>query len=505
MSASQFAPNNSKTALFKYILPHVPYLLLRSSAHLLGFSDSSQYWDLKAAVTVSFLRSVLATPRNPPETIERVQWIANKPTAVGADTWCVPVTYNPSADFSGEALIRAAIVALGGEEASILPAPPAELTGEWVSSRSTPDTAAATPATYPALLADTPEKDIVVLYLHGGAYCLGDPHSHRHAVVRLCRTAKCRAFVPRYRLAPQSPFPGPVLDALVSYLFLLYPPPGSLHTATPADKIVFAGDSAGGGLVLALLLLLQEFQRKGVRICWYGQEVTAPPPAGVACSSAWCETARSFGTLASFPAGSEDTCQTYDILPSSDADHFYLESPAWNKQLRKERGMTQLYAPDALMAHPLVSPLLSDKWEKDTKVYLSTGDECLRDSNLYLAHRLREAGADVRLEWYAGMPHVFPALLGHLEVARLAWEGMGAFVRHVTGVEVKEGDELWGAWKWHPKTLRKEIVPEESLKCHGLEFEQVKEMVRTAIVRYRELALAKEKEREEAGVVMAKI
>jgi acetyl esterase/lipase len=503
---SQFvAPGGSKTALFKFILPHVPNLLWHSGAHLLRFSDSSQYWDLKAALTISFLNSVLTTPRNPPETIEQVQRTTTKPTAVAADAWCVPVTYNPSPDFSGEALIRAAIVALGGEEAAILPAPPAELTGEWVSSRSTPDTA--TPATYPALLADTPEKDVVVLYLHGGAYFLGDPHSHRSSVVRLCRTAKCRAFVPRYRLAPQSPFPGPLLDALVSYLFLLYPPPGSLHTATSADKIVFAGDSAGGGLALCLLLLLQEFQRKGVRIHWYGQEVTAPPPAGVACSSPWCETGRAFGALASFPAGSEDTCQIYDILPSSDgsASHFYLESPAWNKQLRKERGMTQLYAPDALMAHPLVSPLLSEKWEKDTKVYISTGDECLRDSNLYLAHRLKEAGADVRLEWYAGMPHVFPAIVGHLEVAALAWEGMGGFVRHVTGFEEKDGDPLWGAWKWHPKTLLKEIVSDELLKCHGLEFEQVKEMVRTSIVKFRELALANEKEREGAEVVMAKI
>ncbi|KAA8912977.1 Alpha/Beta hydrolase protein [Sphaerosporella brunnea] len=482
--------DTSKTAMLKLVLPHVPHLLLRSSAHLLRLSSTSQYWDFKSTLTVEFIRSMLATPANPPVPIEKHQRHTTKPTPVAANTWCVPINYSPSEDFDGEARIRDAIVALGGEEDAILVTPAAELSGEWISYRSSP-LPSNTPNVpdYPALLANTEEKEAVVLYLHGGAYCLCDPHTHRPAVARLCKSTKTRAFVPRYRLAPQSAFPGPLLDALVSYLFLLYPPPGSLHDPIPAEKIVFAGDSAGGNLSLSLLLLTQYFKRAGIPVSWYGRSVSVPLPAGVAGSSAWCEISRCFGSLASFPQGSEDTCQPSDYLPCAveSAKVGFAESPGWNEQLRKEKGMTQLYAPDKLMAHPLVSPLLSETWDKEVPVYLSIGDERLRDSNLFLAHRLLEAGVPTRFEWYEGMPHVFPAILMHTEAARQAWEGMAGFVCHATGVETKSAQEMWGAWKWHPKTLQRTAVEAEELKCYDLEFHQVREMVRTAIVRFREL------------------
>lgn len=81
-----------------------------------------------------------------------------------------------------------------------------------------------------------------VLYFHGGAYYLCDPSTHRQLTARLARAVGGRVYSVRYRLAPQNPFPAALLDALVSYLTLLYPPPGSLHEAVSPKDIVFGGD-----------------------------------------------------------------------------------------------------------------------------------------------------------------------------------------------------------------------------------------------------------------------
>ena len=76
---------------------------------------------------------------------------------------------------------------------------------------------------------------------------------------------KARVFSVRYRLAPKNPFPAAVLDALVSYFNLLYPPAGSFHEPVDPKHIVLGGDSAGGNLCLALLQTLLEIRRQGLK------------------------------------------------------------------------------------------------------------------------------------------------------------------------------------------------------------------------------------------------
>ena len=105
------------------------------------------------------------------------------------------------------------------------------LSGEWVT---TPNTVA----------------DRVVLYLHGGGYVSGSPATHAAITTRLAYTAAARIFAPDYRLAPEHPFPAAVEDAWTTYWWLL-----TEHGLAP-EQIVLAGDSAGGGLCIALLLAL---------------------------------------------------------------------------------------------------------------------------------------------------------------------------------------------------------------------------------------------------------
>lgn len=92
-----------------------------------------------------------------------------------------------------------------------------------------------------------------------------------------------RAFAVNYRKAPQYPFPCALQDALAAYLYLLYPPPEAKHTAVKPSDIVIAGDSAGGGLTLALLMVLRD--------------AGLPLPSGAVAISPWCDLTHSFPSV----------------------------------------------------------------------------------------------------------------------------------------------------------------------------------------------------------------
>ena len=94
------------------------------------------------------------------------------------------------------------------------------------------------------------QTDGVILYLHGGAFCLGNPYSHRSLTSRLAVESGMPVWVPDYRLAPEHPYPAASNDALACY--------DALRKDYEAEQIVIAGDSAGGALALALALTLCE-------------------------------------------------------------------------------------------------------------------------------------------------------------------------------------------------------------------------------------------------------
>jgi len=115
----------------------------------------------------------------------------------------------------------------------------------------------------------------ILFFVHGGAYYFGSVDEHRYQIQRHARKLKARAFAPRYRLAPQFPFPCGLHDILAAYLYLL--------TEYPPTSIICAGDSAGGGMVCALLVTLRD---QGI-----------PLPAGAMLFSPWVDLTHSFPSI----------------------------------------------------------------------------------------------------------------------------------------------------------------------------------------------------------------
>ncbi|KAF7445630.1 acetyl-hydrolase [Pyrenophora tritici-repentis] len=137
--------------------------------------------------------------------------------------------------------------------------------------------------------------DRIMLYVHGGAYFFGSVDEHRYQMQRHARKLKARVLAPKYRLAPQFPFPCGLQDCLAAYLYLLE------QKHDPAT-IILAGDSAGGGMVLSILVTMRD---QGI-----------PLPAGAILISPWVDLTHSFPSL-----GGDDKM---DYIPS----HGFIHKPS---------------------------------------------------------------------------------------------------------------------------------------------------------------------------------
>ncbi|CDZ97386.1 Arylacetamide deacetylase [Phaffia rhodozyma] len=119
-----------------------------------------------------------------------------------------------------------------------------------------------------------------MLYIHGGAHYWGSINTHRYTIWRYARKMKGRAFAVNYRKSPQYPFPCALQDCIAAYLYLLDPPADAKHAPVSPSQIILAGDSAGGGLVLALLQVIRD--------------VGLPMPAGAVLISPWSDLTHCF-------------------------------------------------------------------------------------------------------------------------------------------------------------------------------------------------------------------
>ncbi|KAG0642619.1 Alpha/Beta hydrolase protein [Tuber brumale] len=342
-----------------------------------------------------------------------------------------------------------------------------------------------------------------------GMICFCDPVTHRGIARKVARTTKGRVFLPRYRLAPQSPFPAALIDALVSYLYLLYPPPGALHSPVPASKIIIAGDSAGGGLALALLQLLLHLNRtqgpnsggegesilpvssrENFSISWQSSQRPIPLPGGIVGVSSWVDVSRCFGEirLPNGSRGSEEECKEWDYLPTP-TDYTGRKcspSPAWPEN----PGRRHFYAPDQLITHPLVSPIIAESWHGSPPIWICIGDECLRDSNCFLTHRLLASNVCVRFLKFTAMPHCFPVVIPHLDVSRKCIANMGEFI----GSIFTSGSIKVGRTRFNSKGNSEGVVPDDELSLGGLKLEDVTALMKNAVKLWEEQA-QKEKEK----------
>ncbi len=179
--------------------------------------------------------------------------------------------------------------------------------------------------------------DGTVLYLHGGAYCLGSIKTHRMLAAALADGANMQVLMIEYRLAPEFPFPAALDDAVAAYLWLM-------ENGSSPTRILIAGDSAGGGLALATLLKLRD----------EGQ----PLPAGGILLSPWTDLTMSGDSAA--------TKASLDFILN--ADHLSR--------------MAQLYAGEASLQNPLISPLFSDLTGLPPLLIQVGTDEILLDDSL---------------------------------------------------------------------------------------------------------------------------
>jgi len=252
-----------------------------------------------------------------------------------------------------------------------------------------PDTVGARPAEW--LVPTGAARSRVILYLHGGAYVTGGLDTHRNLAGRLAIASGWPVVTLEYRLAPEHRFPSPVLDVRAALDDL-----GGRGIGV--NRTALAGDSAGGGLALAVIGALVAGGR--------------PTPAAVVAFSPWTDL----------------TVSSASVTSRADVDP--LCSPA------DLRWMAAGYLDGAVATDPLASPRFTepDVLAGFPPVRIDVGDaEVLLDDSVDFASRARSAGADVELTVWPNLVHVFQAFPPELiPESVLSVDAAGAFLaRHL--------------------------------------------------------------------------
>jgi monoterpene epsilon-lactone hydrolase len=232
------------------------------------------------------------------------------------------------------------------------------------------------------------DSERVVLYLHGGGYVRGSLKSHRDLVARLSSAASVRSLQIDYRLAPEYIFPAALDDALAAYRWLL-------ARGINPEHIVVAGDSAGGGLTLALLQTLRD---RNIAM-----------PAGAVLFSPWTDLV---GTVESRTSRNE-------------ADPIFTGE--------RINALASFYAGTQDKSNPLLSPINADL-HGFPPLRIDVGyDEVLLDDSLLIAQHARAAEVPVELIVWDDLWHVFQIFACVLSEAQQSLEQIGRFIRHQTG------------------------------------------------------------------------
>ncbi|WP_320820032.1 alpha/beta hydrolase [Thalassolituus sp.] len=228
----------------------------------------------------------------------------------------------------------------------------------------------------------TPAMDSgAILYLHGGAYTIGSPVSHRELVARISRETEYKGYLIDYRLAPESLFPAAVEDALEAYIALL----------AEHQNIVVIGDSAGGGLTLALM--------QAIRAGEYAE------PSALVLLSPWADLTCSGNSI--------ERCANIDPMLSVE----WLRTSA------------KIYAGDQSLSHPQISPLFSDFKEYPRTLIQVGTDEILLDDARRVAYAIKQAGNEVVLQEFADMWHVFQIHGSYMPESRGAIRAIANFLK----------------------------------------------------------------------------
>lgn len=244
------------------------------------------------------------------------------------------------------------------------------------------DTVAGLPAEW--LTPEGASSDTVLLYWHGGAYLMGSCRSHHAMVSHIASAAGIRALLPEYRLSPEHRFPAALDDAVKLYRQLL-------ADGVPPQKIVVAGDSAGGNLAVAMLLALR-----------HGGD---PMPKATVLLSPWLDLA---GTGES-------------MVTRKDKDPLFKpeDLPA----------VVERFCDVSDLKNPMVSPVYANAAGLPETLIQVGDDEILLSDSQRFADNIRAAGGKVHLDVWPGMWHVWQMFGGLIPEARKGTVKLGMFIR----------------------------------------------------------------------------
>jgi acetyl esterase/lipase len=227
-------------------------------------------------------------------------------------------------------------------------------------------------------------SDVVVLYLHGGAYVYYSK-GHEGLIAQAALASGARTFALDYRLTPEHPYPAQLEDAVAAYVWLL-------ESGVSPRRLIVMGDSAGGNLTLALLLKLRELK--------------LPPPAGAVPLCPWTDPGNKISPFEEMAKN-----DPYD----------------W-PQSRMVTRWAGWFCGQAPADDPIVAPIYADMTGLPPIYIQAGGVEILYDQIARFVERAQAQEADVKLDTWPTMNHDFQAYGGQLPQSREAWEKITAFV-----------------------------------------------------------------------------
>ena len=216
------------------------------------------------------------------------------------------------------------------------------------------------------------------LYLHGGGFRMCSPEIYAPFASRLAQRCHTRVIVPRYGLAPEQPFPAALLDAVEAYL----------EVARRYGPLVVGGDSAGGGLAVAMTLAM------GVNV---------DTPIGLVLLSPWVDLSLSGESYRS----RKERDQRFSLSAAREAADSYLGGFA--------------------ASDPLVSPIFGDLNDLPSSVVLVGTEEVLFDDSRRLVDGITQSKGSADLHIFPGMQHVWPVAEPELPESHRAMEIVAEF------------------------------------------------------------------------------
>ena len=228
------------------------------------------------------------------------------------------------------------------------------------------------------------DGESAILYLYGGGYVISSPHSRRKFAGHLADVSGARSLVPKYRLAPEHPFPAAVEDTAAAFHWLL-------DRGFDPKRVVVGGDSSAGGLTAATLLKLRNDG--------------APLPGGGVMISPWVDLACTGESL--------DTRASVDLTVT--------------KQSLERMAGQYLHGADPRT--PLASPLYADLSGLPPLMMTVGGDEALLDDSVRFLRAAGIAEVDVTLTVGAHMQHIYPIYCGAMPEADAAVAMIGTWIR----------------------------------------------------------------------------